>query len=147
MKITKALLGEHGVFYGQFDYLEQVLPGTGAVEQVQKLAGLLAAGLEPHAKIENEILFPQLEAILGAEAGPVPVMRMEHDEIESSLAQAQASRDLDQARNLVLHAIDVAREHFSKEEHVLFPMAEQVLDAETLERLGDQWAERRRVRI
>jgi len=147
VKITKALLGEHGVFYAQFDYLEQVLPETGSLDQVQKLAGLLAAGLKPHAQIENEILFPPLESILGTEVGPIPVMRMEHDEIESSLTRAQEVRDLDQARNLVLHAVQVAREHFTKEEHVLFPMAEQVLDETALERLGDQWAERRRVRI
>lgn len=147
MKITKALLGEHGVFYAQFDYLEHVLPEVESLDLVQRLAGLLAAGLKPHALIENEILFPPLESVLGAEAGPIPVMRMEHDEIEGSLARVQEVRDLDQARNLVLHAIETAREHFSKEEHVLFPMAEQVLDEATLERLGDQWAERRRVKI
>jgi hemerythrin-like domain-containing protein len=38
-----------------------------------------------------------------------------------------------------------AREHFMKEENVLFPMAEQMLDARAMEQMGATWAKRRGV--
>ena len=51
--------------------------------------------------------------------------------------------DLEEARGLLLHLIDVARPHFAKEEDVLFPMAETALPEATLLRLGEEWASRR----
>jgi hemerythrin-like domain-containing protein len=41
--------------------------------------------------------------------------------------------------------VDVARQHFAKEETILFPMAEQVLSLAELEELGAQFDARRRV--
>lgn len=144
MKITEALLGEHGVFYAQFDHLEQAVPAASALELVQSQAALLTAALATHAGLENELLFSALDPHLG-QMGPLAVMRMEHDEIENTLGQVQEARDLAQAQHLVLHAMRVARDHFAKEEQVLFPMAHQVLDEERLAQLGTQWAERRGV--
>lgn len=146
MKITDALTGEHGVFYAQFDHLEQAVPAAEALAQVQDQAALLAAGLKPHAHLENELLFAALDPNMGP-TGPVAVMRMEHEEIESTLARVQEARDLAEARELVLHAVQVARQHFAKEEQVLFPMAERMLGVEVLAHLGAQWAERRGVLV
>jgi len=142
MKITEALLGEHGVFYAQFDHLEQAVPSAQTLAQVQAQASLLAAGLASHARIENELLFDKLER-----SGPVAVMYQEHDQIEGDLGQVQESGDLAQAQRLVLHVIQVALDHFTKEEEVLFPMAEQTLGPETLTQLGAQWAQQRRVKL
>lgn len=164
MKITDALYGEHGVFYAQFNQLEETLDAF-ALPLIQAQGALLAAGLAPHAHIENDILFPALEAQLGGAFGPIPVMRAEHDEIEHSLVRLQELRELTQAhddiegafarlpdtrdaqtaRELVRHAIQVAREHFAKEEQILFPMAVEMLDDKTLRDMGRQWAERRGV--
>ncbi len=144
MKITEALLGEHGVFYAQFDHLEQVVPAASTLELVQSQAALLTAALATHAGLENELLFSALDPHLG-QMGPLAVMRMEHDEIENTLGQVQEARDLTQAQRLVLHAVRVARDHFAKEEQVLFPMAHQVLDEEKLAQLGAQWAQQRSV--
>jgi hemerythrin-like domain-containing protein len=79
--------------------------------------------------------------------GPLAVMRAEHDEIEGALDRLPKIQDLAEAQSLVLHVIQVAREHFAKEEQALYPIAEQVLDTDTLTRLGRQWAERRGVAI
>ncbi len=147
MKITEALLGEHGVFYAQFDHLEEVIPAAETLTQVQDLAALLAAGLKPHAHLENELLITAMEEQLGAGTGPMSVMRVEHDEIESTLTRVQEVRNLAEAQDLVLHAIQLARDHFAKEEQVLFPLAEQALGADTLSRLGAQWAEGRKVTL
>jgi hemerythrin-like domain-containing protein len=133
---------------------------------IQAQGAMLAAALVPHAQIENEILFPALEAEIG-EHGPTRVMREEHALIEGMLAQMQTVRELtqahddiegklaqlpnvtrvDEARTLVYDLLYAAREHFAKEENVLFPMAEQLLSERALDELGAQWAERRGVTL
>lgn len=163
MKITDALLGEHGVFYAQFDLLQRTAE-TANLEKMQAQGALLAAGLAPHAQIENEILFPALEKVLG-EHGPTQVFRQEHaqiegwlaqlqevrallqahDEIESALARLAQLDDVAQAQRLVLDTLYLAREHFAKEETMLFPMAEGMLEPRVLEDLGAQWARWRSV--
>ncbi len=45
MKITDALLGEHAVFYAQFEYLERSVPSADTISQVKSLGALLAASL------------------------------------------------------------------------------------------------------
>lgn len=142
MKIIEASVGEHGVFYVQFNYLEQVVPVAETLAQVQSLAGLLTAALATHARLENQLLFAALDPYLG-QGGPLAVMRMEHDQIESTLAQVQEAENLVEAQRLVLNAVQVARDHFVKEEQILFPIAQQVLAGEVLAQLGQQWAEQR----
>lgn len=144
MKITEALSGEHGVFYAQFDHLEQAVLAAPALEQVQSQVALLAAALATHASLEDELLFSTLDPYLGP-MGPLAVMRTEHDEIERVLNQVQEVQDVRQAQQLILHAVQVARGHFAREEQILFPMARQVLDENTLAQLGAQWAGRRGV--
>ena len=146
MKITDALLGEHAVFYAQLDHLEQVIPTANALAQVKSQGAMLAAALVSHAQLEEELLFTTLEPHIGP-MGPLTVMRMEHDEIEGTLARLPKIQELAEAQSLALHVIQVAREHFAKEEQILYPIAEQVLDTDTLTQLGRQWAERRRVII
>lgn len=146
MKITDALLGEHRVFYAQFGHLEESLPSLGTREEVQRVAALLAAGLETHAHVEDELLFAALEPYLGSAAGPLLVMRHEHAEIEGALARVGQAEDLAVARDLLGQAVHVAREHFAKEEHVLFPMATQFLGDARLSELGVAWAARREVK-
>jgi hemerythrin-like domain-containing protein len=147
MKITDAFLGEHGVFYAQFSHLEQAVPKAETLRQVQDQGALLAAALETHACMEDRLLFVHLEPHLGAQAGPVAMMRLEHNDIERSLAQLPELKDLAGAQRLLLYAVGVAREHFAKEEQILYPLSEQVLGAEVLSRLGAQWAQKRGVAV
>ncbi|MGH7600580.1 MAG: hemerythrin domain-containing protein [bacterium] len=147
MNVTDALLGEHGVFYAQFDYLEKNIPHAGDLAPVKSQGAMLAAALAPHAHLEDELLFIALESHLDPQSGPLAVMRMEHNEIEGSLERLQALQDLAEAKNLLLHAIQTARAHFAKEEQVLFPLAGQMLEAKKLSLLGAKWAESRKVRV
>lgn len=147
MRITHALLGEHGVFYAQFDHLEEILPAESRLECVRHHAALLAAALVSHAEMENDLLFGPLEAALGGGGGPPAAMREEHEEIESRLDEVGEEADLDQARNGLLEAIRLARSHFEKEERIAFPLAESVLGDRALQERGSEWADRRNVRI
>ena len=147
MKITDAFLGEHGAFYALFDRLEQIVPRATEVTMVQDQAALLAAALLPHATMENDTLFSALESALGPPGLPVPVMRDEHREIEAGIIEAQWCPDLRRARTLLLESITLARDHFAKEEQVLFPLAERVLTEAKLTAMGEEWARRRGVRL
>ncbi len=160
MKITDALKGEHGVFYAQFSFIEEQL-AKASLSTTKSLGAMLASALAPHAHIENDVLFPAIEEKIGA-GGPTTVMRHEHiqiegmleqlsefasahDEIEGSLAQLPKANDAEQARRLMQDVLLAARNHFAKEENVLFPMADQMLDESALGKLGMEWASRRGV--
>ena len=145
IKITDAFLGEHGVFYAQFDKLEQGLSKENRIDVLREAASLLAAALEPHARLEDELLFGAVEKETGADRGPAPAMHAEHEEIEEAIRGVTVAIDPTRARDMLLEAIHIARAHFLREEQMIFPMAEQVLGAEELRRLGREWARRRGV--
>jgi hemerythrin-like domain-containing protein len=144
MKITDAFLGEHAVFYAQFDHLEAKIPAMNSLEQVKIQGAMVEAGLKGHAGLEEELLFKTLEPLIGP-MGPLAVMRAEHEEIERSLHVLPGVQELAQAQHLLLQVIAIAREHFAKEEQILYPTALQTLSAEELSELGKQWAEKRQV--
>ena len=139
--ITDALLGEHGVIYTLLEHLTS-RPFDSA-EDARIQAAELAAGLATHARIEDDLLFVALEGPLGPDGGPLAVMRTEHAEVEATLERLAQVEDVQEAEALAGHLVKVAREHFEKEEQILFPMAAQLLGEETLRSLGEQWAARR----
>lgn len=143
MKITDAFLGEHAVFYAQFDYLEQNGPkATGNL--VKSWGAMLAVALASHAGLEEDLLFTTLEPHIGS-MGPLAVMRMEHEAIERSLEKLSTIQGEDGARELLLHTISVARDHFAKEERILYPIANQRISNEKLVDLGSQWSAHRTI--
>ncbi|MCC6747749.1 MAG: hemerythrin domain-containing protein [Deltaproteobacteria bacterium] len=146
MKITDALLGEHGVLYVLFDHAEENLAKTTTTDDVVRLTGAFIESLITHAKIEEEYLFPAMEQKMGP-MGPLAVMRAEHEEIEGTLVRLPSLGDAKSMVDAARHAIAVARDHFIKEEQVLFPMAENVLGESALLDLGRVWADKRRVAI
>jgi hemerythrin-like domain-containing protein len=107
---------------------------------------VLKAVLLSHANLEEALLFPALETHMG-KSGPLAVMRDEHDQIELALKQIEDVQEVDEGVGCVARALNLARDHFQKEESVLFSMARQLLDDEAQTRLGEAWAETRRVTI
>lgn len=146
MNITDALLGEHTLFYVLFTHLEQSVPIAESLSQVKTQGAMLAAALASHAHLEEGLLFTTLEPHIGP-MGPLVVMHLEHEKIEHSLERLPGIEELGQAQELLLQVIAVAREHFAKEERVLFHMASKALSAKTLTNLGTQWAVRRAVAL
>ena len=143
MRITDALLGEHGVFYLLLQDIEQALPAIENLAILQNRIAPLAFSLEAHASLEDELLFIALEPHLGTQGGPLAVMRHEHDQIVSLLERIPSAPDLVQARALAAQMIEVSRGHFRKEEQVLFRMAQKFLDEDELSALGAKWSARR----
>jgi hemerythrin-like domain-containing protein len=93
-----------------------------------------AKALRRHLAMEEQLLFPAVEAATGmANAGPTQVMRMEHEQMRGVLAQMEAALSrgdtdelMDQGDTLNV----LIAQHNMKEEGVLYPMAERLLAAE-----------------
>jgi iron-sulfur cluster repair protein YtfE (RIC family) len=87
--------------------------------------------LEEHIRIEEELMFPSFEALLGRAKGPTAVMRAEHaeilaaaDAIEGLLCEGQPAGDA--LGDLLAHL----EAHNSKEELVLYPSFERIAPPE-----------------
>lgn len=144
MDIIETLLGEHGALYVQFDHLEDAVPGQ-LLSVVKMQAELLAAALQSHSNLEDELLFVSLEPILGAGSPELLGMRMMHEDIDRGLDACRAATDADRAQAELLGVIGLARQHFLGEEQTLFPLARERLPQETRDSLGAEWAARRDV--
>lgn len=139
MWITDAFRAEHRTLLAQIDQLRRFSNGsTGDWTGADRLT----ADLTSHAHLEEELLFWHLEPQLGG-GGPLEVMRQEHREIEALLARLGETRDPAETRADAAALVQLAAEHFAKEEQVLFPMAEQILAADVLAELGSRCANAR----
>ena len=144
LKITDALLGEHGVLYDLFGHLRDVAVTSGDLAEIRAAVAVVDKLLLAHARVEEELLFPRLDPHLG-QMGPLAVMRSEHRGIDGLLEAARGETDIASLKGLVGRLIELASGHFRKEETVLFGMAEQFLGEDVLAELGAQWAAERDV--
>lgn len=95
---------------------------------------------EAHLDFEEQTLFPALEAALPMATGPTSVMRGEHaqmrelfTELRGAVAQRDAAALADSVETLLL----LMQQHNAKEESVLYPIADQNLADDLLQRLGE----------
>lgn len=91
-----------------------------------------------HFRLEEDILFPELEHSSWIAGGPLRVMNAEHTAFRDLLAAGKAAREGGAAAQLTAAATDLAnllRAHIAKENAVLFPMSLDVLGEEALHRL------------
>lgn len=133
-----------------------------AMPVMARVGRMMETQLAKHAQKEDEALFPALEAIFGVDGGPTKVMRMEHvdihaqgellrktlrelNDVEHPAIEAGAARLTAMANQAasapsvkataeeIIRLLDM---HFAKEEQILFPMAENMLDPEAMSEVG-----------
>ena len=88
------------------------------------------AAMEHHFKMEEQVLFPQLEELTGQGMGPVQVMRMEHEQIRELIEQmedAVGQKDSDDYLGAAETLLTFMQQHNMKEEQMLYAMADNVL--------------------
>ena len=146
MKLTSALLGEHAVIYELFDYLRNTILKSDDIRDIHGAGAVVERLLVPHARIEEDLLFSRLEPHLG-QMGPLAMMRAEHRAIDDLLEAARRETDIAALKSAIGQLLDLAHDHFQKEETVLFPMARQCLGEATLTELGHEWAAGRNVTV
>jgi hemerythrin-like domain-containing protein len=142
MKITDVLRAEHAVFHNLFDHIEATVPDLKTLAEVKALAVVVVKLHEPHARTEDDLFMEPLEHYFD-QIGQQETFHEEHEEIEQALAQALAAKTVREAKRILLGAMAKCRDHFDKEERIVFPMAERVLKAKTLKELGEAWLRRR----
>src|SRR5204862_8143234 len=108
-------------------------------------AALLESALKTHAKLEDD-LFAALEPSLD-QLGKLETVRHEHDAIEKCLEMVRKARTRPEAQRLLSRVAHVIRHEFDLEERFIFPMAERLLRADTLHKLGKSWAAKREVLV
>ena len=99
----------------------------------EKSFALFHAQMRAHFKAEEEMLFPAFEAATGMSAGPTQMMRYEHEQMRSLLAQlveACAAHDDEGYAGAAETLLMLMQQHNMKEENILYPMCEQALGAE-----------------
>jgi len=142
MKITEALMAEHVVFHNLLDHIERTAPHFKTLAEVKSLAAVLESTLRAHSRTEDTLLIEPLDHCL-EQMGQAEGFHQEHREIDASLVAIKAARQVKAARELLLKAVAYSRNHFDKEERVLFPLAEKVLKSNTLRTLASDWMKQR----
>lgn len=138
MKITEALLAEHVVFHNLFDHYEKAVPCAKTLGEVQAMRDILIAMLAAHGKVEHALLLDPLEHCID-HLGQSETFHHEHEEIDKLLEDVTDTDDLARAQRRLMTAVLLSREHFDKEERLVFPLAEKHLSDKTLAELGLKW--------
>lgn len=97
--------------------------------------------LEQHFGAEETLLFPAFEQATGMSAGPTRMMRMEHMQMRSLVAEMEAclrTRDADGLAGAAETLLVLMQQHNLKEQNILYPMCDQHLHgaADLRERIG-----------
>lgn len=142
MKITEALMAEHLVFHSMFDHLEATAGCLKTLGEVKALAALMEQMLKAHSDTEDELFLGPLEHCF-EQLGQRDAFLAEHQEIDENLRRVQQAARLKDAQQLLLAAVAHSRQHFDREERIVFPMAERVLKHKTLTELGQSWQDQR----
>lgn len=142
MKITEILMAEHAVFHNLLDHIEVTAPKLKTLAEVKSLGTILSKLTAPHSRTEDDLFIAPLEHCFD-QIGQKETFHHEHDLIEQTMEKVQNAKDLKTAKRLLLGAVAATRNHFDKEERIVFPMAERILKARTLTELGKEWLKQR----
>lgn len=87
-----------------------------------------------HLAAEEQELFPAIEAATGSNAGPTAVMRMEHEQIRTSIEQLGAVVEVRDAKRFLALSeslMVLVQQHNMKEEQILYPIADSTISDST----------------
>jgi regulator of cell morphogenesis and NO signaling len=122
---TRCLEVDHRELDGILDEVEDAAK-AGEFPQSHELFARFHAGLLRHIQAEEDVLFPMLVEADPRAAGPVSVMRFEHQdfrELLTSLA-SQLAASAAEWRNTLWRLKQGLVSHNMKEERMLYPMAD-----------------------
>lgn len=128
MNRTLQLLGEqHQAILARLDSIESEVE---RLESFSALLALLEDEVAAHFRIEEEALFPFLDGHADLRRGPLVVVDAEHSafrDLVLDLRDAIRVADIELQRVCAVTIIRFLRGHITKEDQVLFPMAEACL--------------------
>ena len=86
--------------------------------------------MKAHFDAEEVLLFPAFETATGMSAGPTQMMRYEHEQMRTLLAQLAAAcedHDSETYAGVAETLLMLMQQHNMKEENILYPMCDQAL--------------------
>lgn len=101
--------------------------------QAETLTNQFLAHMDSHFSLEEDILFPAMDAKTGAGCGPTSVMRMEHqqmNQLKIQMRAAAANKNKDAFLGASETLMMLMQQHNIKEEQILYPMADNLCAAE-----------------
>lgn len=150
VRSTDPLRERHRQLVTQVEDLRAAAAGAGdsdraAVQQrVARALALLDGGLVPHARVEEETLYPTVERVIGS-PGCTATMRRDHVEIArmtealrflEARLQHNPTRETNEALRRLLYGLyAVVMLHFAKEEELYLPLLDRELAGDALDQL------------
>jgi hemerythrin-like domain-containing protein len=144
----QVLLGEHGAIYPLLERIENTA-SSADLQGLRIQASLLQSTLVSHADIEDSLLRPAIQQYLPppAPAADGTAAPTDHEIIRAGLAQVLAAVDERAARHWLLDTVAKTRQHFLKEETIIFAVAQRELSDRAQSELAAEWARRRGVSV
>jgi hemerythrin superfamily protein len=135
VQITTVLRVEHRLLREMMEAMSDWLskaPASASAEMRERV-GLLAVALEVHAQREEKHLFPQLGPRSEQARHLVDMMVIVHDEVRGLFEEIET---IDNPKEHLWTILDITETHFVREDEEVFPLAEELLPAETLVELA-----------
>jgi iron-sulfur cluster repair protein YtfE (RIC family) len=129
MRPTEPFRREHEELKSHIEHIAQAareLPHLETAEReaaVERILGFLWGTLVPHARAEEEVLYPEWAKLLGFEAAAVPMVH-DHEAIVARierLERAGVDDDVDTLQELLYGLYALIGVHFRKEEDIQLP--------------------------
>jgi hypothetical protein len=133
--ITETLLSEHALLCSLFDEVDRLGPDVRTLPEVRLLSRLIEGVLARHADLEQDLAYAALDQAL-AEKGELKRLYQDHQEIDAHLHGAAVATEFAAAVRLLKAGLKASREHFLREERLVFPLFEKLLGRTALEALG-----------
>jgi hemerythrin-like domain-containing protein len=107
----------------------------GLKERAGEFREFFANQLVPHFRAEEEVLFPQMRALVPESETIIEQLIRDHQQIRAAIPHLEKDVGLGK---LVFDLGDLLERHIRKEERELFPLFEQHLGATGAETIGDE---------
>jgi hemerythrin-like domain-containing protein len=134
MRLTDRLRVEHGIFLWQLRTLEEMQREGAYPETLRAVVEVLARAEDHHSQLEERVLFPALARVMGAEHEALRVVAADHERMREAAAHICGE---DFGPEDIRLYVETAREHFEREIHGLFVLAEELLTDEELSKLAN----------
>lgn len=139
MDVVSLIMSDHRALERVFDKLEK-----DEGEQREQLLEQCAALLIPHSKAEEDAVYPQIRQISEELAETVEEGESEHQHAEDLFNQVRANPDDPGVDAMIAGFIAEIKHHIEEEEEEMLPQFRRLCDAETLDRLGRAFVDRKK---
>lgn len=138
MDILDLLAADHRAvqaLFAEYDALAEK-----AFHSKEILSARIFAALEEHARLEEELFYPELETS-SVTADAIREALVEHDAIDTLIGSLRESGPGDEMFDARMKALEASvAQHIAEEEEEIFPAATELLGATRLDELGQSAA-------